>query len=70
MNFLNIRQRFKRAKGSSLPQATLPKADESTPILTGATGADLLQFVGTWQGDDFEECLESVYETRSLASMY
>ena len=41
MNFLNIRQRFKRAKGSSLPQATLPKADESTPILTGATGADL-----------------------------
>jgi predicted XRE-type DNA-binding protein len=55
---------FKRSKGSSLTQSTVPEVEEGKPILTSATGADLLQFVGTWQGDDFEECLESVYETR------
>ncbi len=56
---------FKRAKEASVP--IVPETDDGTPILTGATGADLLQFVGTWQGDDLEECLESVYETRSPA---
>lgn len=34
------------------------------PIMTGSTVADLLQFAGTWQGDDFEECLQSVYDSR------
>ena len=37
-------------------------SEGSKPVLTGS---DLLKFSGTWQGDDFEECLESVYETRS-----
>jgi len=41
--------------------------EEGKPVLTGSTGADLLQFAGTWQGDDFEECLEAAYETRSPA---
>jgi len=26
---------------------------------------DLLKFAGTWQGEDFEECLQLVYDTRS-----
>ena len=29
-----------------------------------STGASLLKHVGSWVGDDFEECLESVYDTR------
>lgn len=32
-----------------------------------STGADLLRFVGTWQGDDFEECLQEVYAQRSVS---
>jgi hypothetical protein len=32
-----------------------------------STAADLLPFAGTWEGDDFEECLRLVYETRSQA---
>lgn len=32
-----------------------------------STGADLLRFAGTWQGDDFEECLQEVYAQRSIA---
>lgn len=53
------------------PAANAPQlereADSAEPILTGSTGADLLPFVGTWQGDDFEDCLQAVYETRSAA---
>lgn len=37
------------------------------PILRGAKLEDLLQFAGTWAGDDLEECLEMVYATRSRA---
>ncbi|MEH2348240.1 MAG: hypothetical protein V7K55_09590 [Nostoc sp.] len=40
---------------------------EATPILRGSKAEDLLKFAGTWQGDDFEECLQLVYETRSPA---
>jgi hypothetical protein len=37
------------------------------PILRGSKAEDLLQFAGTWQGDDFEECLQSVYDNRAPA---
>ena len=32
-----------------------------------ASGRSILQHAGTWQGDDFEECLQSVYATRGKA---
>lgn len=35
------------------------------PIRQNTKGKDLAQFVGTWQGDDLEECLRTVQETRS-----
>jgi predicted transcriptional regulator len=38
------------------------------PIRRGATAQDLLKFAGTWQGDDLEECLKLVYETRSKST--
>jgi hypothetical protein len=38
------------------------------PIRRGATAQELLKFAGTWQGDDLEECLRLVYETRSKAT--
>lgn len=37
------------------------------PIKRGTKAGDLLKFAGTWQGNDLEECLEFVHETRSLA---
>ncbi len=37
------------------------------PIKRGTKAGDLLKFAGTWQGNDLEECLRSVYETRSKA---
>ncbi len=48
-------------------EQTKPEAQEATPILRGSKAEDLLQFAGIWQGDDFEECLQLVYETRSQA---
>lgn len=46
---------------------SIPNSSDGEPVLTGSTGTDLLQFSGSWQGDDFEDCLKAVYETRSTA---
>ena len=32
-----------------------------------STASELLRFAGTWEGDDFEQCLEDVYKTRGEA---
>ncbi len=32
-----------------------------------STASKLLKFAGTWEGDDFEQCLEDVYKTRGEA---
>ncbi|MEI1375738.1 hypothetical protein PQG02_02875 [Nostoc sp. UHCC 0926] len=48
-------------------QKTKPEIQEAIPIFRGSKAEDLLKFAGTWEGDDFEECLQLVYETRSPA---
>ncbi|HLP90024.1 MAG TPA: hypothetical protein VK184_15715 [Nostocaceae cyanobacterium] len=53
-------------KARKIKPADISDKDEE-PILRGSKAKDLLQFAGTWQGDDFEECLKLVYETRSEA---
>jgi len=40
---------------------SMPKANSSTQ---GSTLADLLEFAGTWEGDDLRECLELVHQSR------
>lgn len=43
-------------------------SDQDTDRLIQSTGRSLLahlQTIGSWDGDDFEECLENVYKTRS-----
>jgi hypothetical protein len=37
------------------------------PVKRKTKAGDLLKFAGTWQGDDLEDCLRLVYETRSKA---
>lgn len=56
---------FKRAKAAELTASPTLSHEVDEPILTGSTGADLIPFVGTWQGDDFEDCLQAVYDNRS-----
>ena len=38
-----------------------------SPIKRGIKAGDLLKFAGTWQGNDLEDCLHLVHETRSKA---
>lgn len=35
------------------------------PIKRGSKAVDLLKFAGTWEGNDLDECLHIVHETRS-----
>ncbi len=37
------------------------------PIRRGAKLGDLLEFAGTWAGEDLDDCLAHVYATRSKA---
>jgi hypothetical protein len=39
----------------------------AAPIRLQATGQDLLQVAGTWQGDDMEECRQILQASRSQA---
>ena len=36
----------------------------ANPPLRPASGRSLLRHAGTWQGDDFEECLQAVVKSR------
>ncbi|MGK7891943.1 MAG: antitoxin family protein [Leptolyngbyaceae cyanobacterium] len=38
---------------------------DSSVSYHAASGRSLLRHAGTWAGDDFEECLQSVYDSRS-----
>jgi hypothetical protein len=46
----------------------VPDAEEPYPGIPPdqrpSTGASLLKYAGSWVGDDFEECLEAVYDSR------
>lgn len=55
------------SKDNTNGNETIPEVQEAAPIQRGSKAEDLLNFAGTWQGDDFEECLQLVYETRSPA---
>ncbi|MFN7853020.1 hypothetical protein [Anabaena sp. AL09] len=55
-----------KINASAIKSSSVPVQD-GEPILRGSKAKDLLQFGGTWQGDDFEKCLQLVYDTRSEA---
>jgi hypothetical protein len=42
-----------------------PPLRKLSPIKRGKRASDLLKYTGTWQGDDFEDCLNFVRETRA-----
>ncbi|NER00110.1 MAG: antitoxin family protein [Cyanothece sp. SIO2G6] len=46
---------------ANLDDAALPMSYQP------ASGRSLLRHAGTWVGDDFEECLQSMYDSRSRA---
>lgn len=62
-----INQRFAEVDGVELPailQAGSPQSPNSNDFRPPATSS-LLSNTDTWEGSDFEDCLETVMETRS-----
>lgn len=69
----------KQPEIQSLPQESQPEVtteqidlnetstENSQQPYRPASGRSILKHVGTWAGDDFEECLQSVYATRGKA---
>jgi hypothetical protein len=51
----------KRSKQQALKEIQTP------PPYRRASGHSILRHAGKWQGDDFEECLQMVYDTRGKA---
>jgi hypothetical protein len=39
--------------------------NQSSSFCRHGSGKSLLRQAGTWQGDDFEDCLQAVYKNRS-----
>ncbi|UKP01339.1 DUF2281 domain-containing protein [Nostoc sp. UHCC 0870] len=60
---------IKPETGSSdtLPQPEETPIDSSQLPYRPASGRSILRHAGTWSGDDFDECLQSVYATRGKA---
>ncbi|MBS9392311.1 MAG: hypothetical protein HEQ29_03885 [Dolichospermum sp. LBC05a] len=59
LEYLKTKITASTIKSSSVP------AQDGEPILRGSKAKDLLKFAGTWQGDDFEKCIQLVYDNRS-----
>ena len=45
--------------------SNVPIGTDSSPSYQPASGRSLLRHAGTWVGDDLEECLQSMYDSRS-----
>ena len=43
---------------------TQPNSSKETQNIRPASGNSLLRHAGTWEDEDFEDCLQSVYDNR------
>lgn len=64
LRFLKDKQKSDQ-KDTQHPQVT--PTDSSQPDRP-ASGRSILRHAGTWEGEDFKECLELVYATRGKAN--
>ncbi|NET61615.1 MAG: hypothetical protein F6K47_37485 [Symploca sp. SIO2E6] len=55
----------RRVRVIVLPEKTQSSPPEAVPPFCPSSGRYLLGDAGTWAGEDFEECLQLVYDTRS-----
>ncbi|MHC5764535.1 MAG: DUF2281 domain-containing protein [Nostoc sp.] len=51
----------------SLKDSTETSIDKEQLTYRPASGRSILRHAGTWEGNDFEECLQAVYATRGQA---
>lgn len=65
VELLHFLRFIKSKQNSNLTHAHLLPTPQ--PFSTGQTLLKHLNTIGTWQGDDINDCLRSVYESRSQA---
>ena len=64
---------FLKTKQDTEPTTQTPSQENSTSTEASlesyrpASGRSILRHAGTWAGDDFQECLQMVYDTRGKA---
>jgi hypothetical protein len=51
-------------KASYLQRQLKTETTSSKDTLKGSKAEDLLEFAGSWSGDDIRECLQLVHDTR------
>ncbi|MFM6008542.1 MAG: DUF2281 domain-containing protein [Sphaerospermopsis kisseleviana] len=51
-------------KASHLQKQLKTETNLSEDTLKGSTAEDLLEFAGSWSGDDLRECLQLVHDNR------
>ncbi|HKP54596.1 MAG TPA: hypothetical protein VJ183_18315 [Chloroflexia bacterium] len=54
----------KELEGRRVRLSVLANQEEPSKDDDFSTASSLLKFAGTWEGDDFEECLQAVYDAR------
>ena len=63
-----IMEHAKELEGKRVRLFVLPAETNSTSEDSEfSTARSLLKYAGTWVGDDFEECLQAVYDARGKA---
>lgn len=60
-------QQSKLEESILLSDSTQTSNDQEKITYRPASGRSILRHAGTWQGDDYEECLQSVYNSRGQA---
>ncbi|QIR38962.1 DUF2281 domain-containing protein [Tolypothrix sp. PCC 7910] len=73
LRFLKLKQESVK-KAQEQPHQIVETTDSDTQPSNSpqiayrpASGRSILRHAGTWSGDDFDECLQSVYATRGKA---
>lgn len=78
LNFLHFLKTKQKAEKKDTPTSQVKSedtqrlaesksTDNSQLPYRPASGRSILRHAGTWEGDDFQECLQSVYATRGKA---
>ncbi|QSJ19698.1 DUF2281 domain-containing protein [Nostoc sp. UHCC 0702] len=71
LDFLRFLKNKQESEKKDTQQAQIKSEETATGssqlLYRPASGRSILRHAGTWEGDDFQECLELVYATRGKA---
>ncbi|MEH2240947.1 DUF2281 domain-containing protein [Nostoc sp.] len=69
VNYTNKKLETGKLEPIPLSDSTESSSEQEQLTYRPASGRSILRHAGTWEGDDFEECLQAVYATRGQAKI-